>query len=867
MSATPRDKISVERLLQRSPFPADEEGIEAVRQRLFERPKRLAPPNYEIHEEIGHGQYGRVFRATDTNFPRQVALKVIPYQGDRALSRLEREAQALANLDHPNIVKVFEKGIADAGRYFLAMELVDGTRLDHWVRDAPRSWKEIVEIYAQAADALHHVHERDMIHRDFKPSNAMVGKDARLRLLDFGLVKMTPSGEQPRGEDIVAMSDVEGSGSSRLEAIPPWTQSQGDGPTKSDGHAEFDDLTRSGHIVGTLAYASPEQLQGQTIGPYSDQFSLCVALFDAVHGQRPFTGRTVMEMLDQIAAGKIATGSGTQRFPRALRKIIRRGLSDKPEDRFGTLAELSTALRALLMPPFGRWTGMLIGAGLAAAIGGGMYAMHQASLPEPLDLPWDAWPEQVERPDVEARYGPELLARLDAYADRWKEARDTYANRPERNNEGPQVQCLTDGRTQFTRFVTALGKGSASSDPVGPSFSADRIALSDLFSPADCLSDTPPAERDQSLARRLVDAQVARLENDHRRASAILDELDLDPAMGRADLRAGLFHYERAMVQFHDRDDAAWNTLIDAQRSSNGDLRFVIDAMIAQLQVGVVLRAVPPKEIEVLSSQIERRVATLKHDPENSELATRLAPWLHLAKAYTSSRSGLDEGAASQFAKARAAFELLPPSPLRTAMMAHCTLNEAYAKASHQAGIHLEPGPLFEAAEAYRSIYGQRQRHTLRHIVKTARVVGEGGEAEKAYLWLSRMNEGADALEPFDQMWVRTDLLVLDRRRRFQAKVPLTTEKAESWRREIAQILEWLDAADIGPGRREDAFHMRAKFVDIQRALGDVSAARRNLTQMQAVATTQWEKDLIQTLSEKLPPETTEKKKEKNSPL
>ncbi|MEM7156866.1 MAG: protein kinase [Myxococcota bacterium] len=869
MSATPRDKISVERLLQRSPFPVDEEGIEAVRQRLFERAKRLAPPNYEVHEEIGHGQYGRVFRATDTNFPRQVALKVIPYRGERALSRLEREAQALANLDHPNIVKVFEKGIADAGRYFLAMELVDGVRLDHWVRDSPRSWKEIVEIYAQAADALHHVHQRDMIHRDFKPSNAMVGKDSRLRLLDFGLVKMTPSGEHPRpadeDDDVVPMSDVEDSGSGGLEPIPSWSKSQGEAPTQSHGADNFDDLTRSGHIVGTLAYASPEQLQGKAIGPHSDQFSLCVALFDAVHGQRPFTGRTVMELLDQIATGNIARGSKKRRVPRGLRKVIRRGLADKPEDRYDNLAELSTALRRFLRPRFGPWTAMLVGVGLTTAVGGGLYQLNKRP---PLSLHWDgAWPERVERADVESRYGPELLARLDAYADAWKSARDSYAERSKRDDDGPQVQCLAEGREQFTRFATALGKGAASSDPVGPSFTAQRIVLADLFDPSDCISATPPQEQDQSIALRLIDAQIARLENDYAQARKILDELDEDPTMGHVDLRAGLFHYERAMVQFHDREEEAWYTLLDAQTSNDGDLRFVIDAMIARLQVGVVLRSVTPKEIEALSTQIERKVAALEGDPDNAAVATGLAPWLKLAHAYSSSRSGRDDEAAALFAAARTAFDRLPPSPLRNAMTAHCILNEAYARASHELRVELDPAPLFDAVESFGEVYGWRHRHTLRHMTKAARVVGEGGKAKEAYEWLAPQLKTFESADEFDRMWLRADILTLDLRRHLQREMKRTTEKTDEWRREVSQILEWLDDTPVGPGRHEDAFHIRGTLASIQLFLGDTNAARHNVMQMDGLAATPREDAIVDSLMKSLPTEADDKKIEKNQPL
>jgi serine/threonine protein kinase len=182
--------INVERLLRESPIPIDPKSVEAVHEQVFKRPRRSKPDHYELHEELGRGQFGRVHRATDTRFPREVALKLIDYRGSRQLARLEREARALAKLSHPNIVTIFEKGIVDAGHYYLATELVPGARLDTWMADPSRSLREILEVFAQAAEGLHHAHQRGLIHRDFKPSNAIVDQSGRLRILDFGLAKL-----------------------------------------------------------------------------------------------------------------------------------------------------------------------------------------------------------------------------------------------------------------------------------------------------------------------------------------------------------------------------------------------------------------------------------------------------------------------------------------------------------------------------------------------------------------------------------------------------------------------------------------------------------------------------------------------------
>jgi serine/threonine protein kinase/tetratricopeptide (TPR) repeat protein len=283
--------------------------------------RRIA--RFAVEDFIGAGAMGSVYLAHDPTLARRVALKLLHAglareDDDGEHARLLREAHALARLSHPNVVQVHEVGTHD-GRVFLAMEYVDGHSLRDWQNAWRRNWREIVRTYCQAAAGLAAAHDAGVVHRDFKPSNVIVGADGRVRVADFGLAR---------------------AGGTRS------TPSVDDGPNESSSPSALDEsLTRSGTILGTPAYMAPEQLAGASVEPAADQWSFCVALWEALYSVRPFE-------IGEIRRGIGATRPrpGRARGPRSVRAALTRGLSENVGGRWPSMRQLHDRLLALCGP-------------------------------------------------------------------------------------------------------------------------------------------------------------------------------------------------------------------------------------------------------------------------------------------------------------------------------------------------------------------------------------------------------------------------------------------------------------------------------------------------------------------------------------
>ncbi|MEZ4381907.1 MAG: serine/threonine-protein kinase [Nannocystaceae bacterium] len=270
---------------------------------------------------LGAERHGPGRAAYDEALDRKVAIKLLitDGQGDaEGRSRLRREAQAMARVAHPNVVPIFEVG-EHGGRIFLAME---GTSraLREWAADAARGWRELVDVYVQAARGLAAAHDAGIVHRDFKPDNALVSVDAdgspRVRVLDFGLAALP------------------GATAAALERMSPGADAS---------------LTLTGAIMGTPAYMAPEQQTGGELDARVDVFALCVALYEAVYGARPFAGATIPELFAAVQAGAIAPlPEAAASTPKELYAVVRRGLAVDPGARWPTMAALVEALAGLL---------------------------------------------------------------------------------------------------------------------------------------------------------------------------------------------------------------------------------------------------------------------------------------------------------------------------------------------------------------------------------------------------------------------------------------------------------------------------------------------------------------------------------------
>jgi predicted Ser/Thr protein kinase len=286
---------------------------------------------YILTDRLGAGAMGVVYRADDVGLGRQVALKVL-HRPDGALTdRLVREARSMAQVNHPNVVAVYDVGVAD-GTTYIAMELVSGTSLKRWQQEA-HTVAQIVEAYIAAGRGLAAAHAAGIVHRDFKPDNCLVGADGRIRVTDFGLAAARSS-DSPRPKDI--------------------------------------DLTASGLVLGTPAYMAPEQFTGGNVDPRTDQFNFCVALHEALYGSRPFAGKTFDELGGNVCAGKVRPAPPGSRISGALRAIVLRGLAVRPGDRFPTMDHLLAELGRDRARPWRRTA--IAGAAVAAALGLGLVA-------------------------------------------------------------------------------------------------------------------------------------------------------------------------------------------------------------------------------------------------------------------------------------------------------------------------------------------------------------------------------------------------------------------------------------------------------------------------------------------------------------
>lgn len=273
--------------------------------------------SYEIGGPLGRGGMGEVYRARDTRLGREVAIKVLPEDLARdvdLLARLEREAKMVASLNHPNIVTLYS--IEEAGGIrFLTMELVDGQSLATQLASGGLPVARVLDVAIAVADALAVAHGKGVVHRDLKPANVMVTKDGRVKVLDFGLAKLTVA-----------------------ESAAPMDVTQG-----AIGAAP---LTETGMVLGSGPYMAPEQLTAQTVDARTDLFALGIMMYELLTGWRPFTGASGAEVSSSILRDTPAPLAVVRpEVPRDLERIVGRCLEKEPEDRFQTAKDVRNELK------------------------------------------------------------------------------------------------------------------------------------------------------------------------------------------------------------------------------------------------------------------------------------------------------------------------------------------------------------------------------------------------------------------------------------------------------------------------------------------------------------------------------------------
>ncbi|HMF08734.1 MAG TPA: protein kinase, partial [Thermoanaerobaculia bacterium] len=275
---------------------------------------------YEVVAPLGAGGMGEVYRAKDTRLKRDVAIKVLPagYSTDtERLRRFEQEAQAASALNHPNILAIYDMGTEDGSPYIVS-ELLDGETLRNRLAGGAFSARRAIGHALQIAQGLAAAHDKGIVHRDLKPENVFVTADGRIKILDFGLAKLT----QPETT------------SESLTKLPTQTG------------------TEPGMVLGTLGYMSPEQVRGRIADARSDIFSFGAILYEMLSGRRAFRGDTAADTISAILTRDPPDLSETnQKIPEGLDRIVNHCLEKSPEARFQSARDIAFDLEALLQTP------------------------------------------------------------------------------------------------------------------------------------------------------------------------------------------------------------------------------------------------------------------------------------------------------------------------------------------------------------------------------------------------------------------------------------------------------------------------------------------------------------------------------------
>ena len=425
--------------------PEQRKQRQEIEAALFGGQEAVAYGRYRLLDRLGEGGMGVVYAAYDEHLERKVALKLIRpnrLTSAEARERTLREARALARLSHPNVVHVYEVGELE-GQLFVAMEFLAGPTLRAWHKQQVRSWRDSLRLLCQAGEGLAAAHAEGIVHRDFKPQNTMLGADGRVRVLDFGLARL--------GEP--------------AEAAAPAVLASIDDPGRG--------LTMTGTVLGTPAYMAPEQFRGATASDRSDQFSFCVAVYEALYGYRPFREDSFTTLLEELDAGRIAARPRDSDVPQRIHTVLLRGLAVDPAARWPSMREL---LAALERDPGIRLRRTLAAVALVTVTGTASYTLARPNDGAVVEVCPDAraeveavWSEAraaAVRDAVLASHGAEALAivepQLDRYATQWAEMRNASCLAHVEGRQSARVfdlrnACLHQRLASLDALVEILG--------------------------------------------------------------------------------------------------------------------------------------------------------------------------------------------------------------------------------------------------------------------------------------------------------------------------------------------------------------------------------------------------------------------------
>jgi tetratricopeptide (TPR) repeat protein/predicted Ser/Thr protein kinase len=524
-------------------------------------PTRLG--HYVLLDKLGEGGMGVVFAAYDEKLDRKVAIKLLHAESRTdAHVRLVREAQAMARLSHPNVTQIYEIGELDE-LTFIVMEFIDGLTLRAWRRQRSRSHAELLAVFTAAGRGLAAAHDKGLVHRDFKPDNVMIRRDGRVVVMDFGLAR--EGGPLTRGS---------------REAVLPEAGESEVGETTSELSV---DLTATGALMGTPAYMAPEQFKGEATDAKTDQFSFCVALWEALYGERPFSAPTLAGLSLAVTHGERHTPTNTE-VPSWLPRVLERGLAVEPSERWPSMDALLAALAA---DPTGRRRWFFAGfTALALLVAGFVGArVHEqrseartraACAHEARGIE-SAWSEELREP-LAARFAAAGAEQAWTHASAWM---DAYAQAWSTLRERSCVEARVEhslGEAERERIASCLDEGRSAAEALVEVWrsSEDRVLIQAATAAAGlppvglCANEAwlahrvpPPTEgeaREQvaSLRAQLERAEALRLVGEYEpaltEARAVLEqaealawaplEAEARLAVGRVEIELG--HYEDA---------------------------------------------------------------------------------------------------------------------------------------------------------------------------------------------------------------------------------------------------------------------------------------------------------------------------------
>jgi len=608
-------------------------------------PERIG--RYELERRLGEGGMGTVYAAHDPQLDRKLAVKLLhPELVERGgVERLLREGRALARLDHPCVVRVYDSGVA-GDQLYIAMELVDGGTLATWLREAPRHWRDITAKFVAAGRGIAAAHHAGIIHRDVKPENVLLDRSGQPKVADFGLAD--PGGAAPA------------TGRATTAAALPAATDDAPPPDIAGPAAR---ITRRGAVLGTLRYMSPEQRRGQPVGPATDQYSLCAALASALFDTAP----------ERVVPGW-------------LRRAIARGCAADPAARFASIEQLIAALDPARRARRHR-SAVLAGLGALAATAAVVFGVIRS--PDAVGAACDAatrdrarlW-SPADRSAVQyallatrVPYATASWTRVDtAVADYLKPLAEAEAETCARAPRSPDalaafddgLACLAERRAELSALVTRLRDVAPADVRIAVALVHDLPAIDDCRNPATLAAEhlaraTPAAgvQRD-AIARTMRAAREARAAGRFREAAdqaARAVEL-ARPAGGVILVKALLARAESAMLVEGSaaREAAAREAATVAEAVHADGLRALA---LADLMGAMAREAGREREALAFAPLVEAAIA-------RADRRAALTPLVEQARGMAQLRLGQTEAAVDSLRRALASAQAaLPPDDPR----------------------------------------------------------------------------------------------------------------------------------------------------------------------------------------------------------